>query len=315
MVGSVWQHCLFVVALALPALPGSAVAAPLLYAFGPDAGAVGRDFSALDAATGAASGGVTSLGDGSLAFNGGLGFRATDQRFYAIANDSAGQSSLVSFSGSAPASYTVLNSGLGSGFVGGLAVGPDGLYALNQALDGAVSLYRYAFDGSGGTLLGGLGFYLAAGLTYNSDDGSLYAIGADALGVPNMLNQIARGPGGWTASALFALGDGSLGVNGGLAYDADADLFYAIGNDASARSRLYSFTSSGAASLSALGSDAFGDGFINAGLTLAPDHGHSASEPATLALLTIAALAWRLSMRGRLFNNACTAVPCGDQGD
>lgn len=270
-------------------IPFELCASPTLYSFGPDAWGTGRVLTAIDGASGSVIGSPVTLGDGSTAFNGGLGYRATDQRFYAISNDSSGQASLVSFAASTPGTLTVLNASLGSGFHGGLAVGADGLYALGQAIDGTNLLYRMGFDGSALTQLALLDeLHLAAGLTYNSDDGMLYAIGAGASFVPNRLTRISEGGAGWGATDLGAIGDGSVGFNGGLAYDAQADFFYALGNDSFAASQLYSFDIGG--SLASLGAGPLGYGFVNAGLTLATEPGRPLPEPATLALLLAASL-------------------------
>ena len=61
-------------------------------------------------------------------------------------------------------------------------------------------------------------------------------------------------------SPLFALGDGSVSYNGGLAYRPTGSTFLAIGNDFAGSSSFVSFTSSGPGSLTSLA--ALGTGFL-----------------------------------------------------
>jgi hypothetical protein len=98
---------------------------------------------------------------------------------------------------------------------------------------------------------------------------ALFTIGPDAGFVPRVLNQLpATAPVG--AAPLATLGDGSIGFNGGLAYHTGSALLYAIGNDFSGGSTLYSMTTLGGslASVAALGA-----GF-NGGLAYNPADGN-----------------------------------------
>src|ERR1700730_4851498 len=70
--------------------------ASVLYSFGPDAGNNPRSFTSIDTQTSAALPlyNTNDLNDG---FNGGVTFRQSTGLFYAILNDSLGNSSLISF--------------------------------------------------------------------------------------------------------------------------------------------------------------------------------------------------------------------------
>lgn len=76
-------------------------------------------------------------------------------------------------------------------------------------------------------------------------------------GAYNYLNSIETGG---AVSSLFALGDGSVSYNGGLAYRPTDSTFFAIGNDFAGNSSFVSFTSSGSGSLTSLAS--LGTGFL-----------------------------------------------------
>lgn len=241
---------------ALLAVTAPAFAA--LHTIGPDTQGVGRVFTDVDAPAGA-----VSLGDGSMAFNGGLAFSVADDRFYAIANDSFGQSVLTSFSAEDPASLSTPIT-LGSGFVGGLAAQGSRLYAVGQDFYGAASLYQV--DGAGARLVGALAGGLYGGLTFNPRDGLLYGIAADDLGVQRRLVSIdATAMGGPSTTVLFDLGDGSRAFQGGLAWDDTDARFVAIANDATGASQLVAFSSTGASTLMDLATP-LGAGYVNAGL-------------------------------------------------
>lgn len=298
-----WVVCGLVWAL----LGSGAAQAGLTYSFGPDDQSIGRVFSTV-APAGATA--LATLGDGSAAFNGGLVYSATAGRFFAIANDGSGASSLVAFSAAAPGSFT-LNQALSvGGFTGGLALNGSTLYAVSTDGNGFSSLYSMDLTGGSLSLLGTLTGALYAGLAFDADDGRLYGIAADDFGIARSVRRIDL-TGGVSDTELFQLGDGSLAFNGGLAYDAATDLFQVIANDALADSRLMRFDLTGAASLTALGGS-FGAGYLNAGLALGPDRegggggggGNTVPEPPTPALLLALAIAWRAARRA-----GCRARP------
>ncbi|MCC6235133.1 MAG: hypothetical protein IT580_20990 [Verrucomicrobiales bacterium] len=81
------------------------------------------------------------LGDGSLALNGGLAYRGSNGLFYGIANDSFGNSSLVSFSLLGGGALTTVGA-LGRGFLSGLAYDSTGdlLFAISNDWMGSSTL-------------------------------------------------------------------------------------------------------------------------------------------------------------------------------
>lgn len=286
-------------ALAAGLVP-QAMAAPT-YAFGPDGLGAGRVFSTVAPGTATP---LAALGDGSVAFNGGLAYSAGTSRFFAIGNDGFGSSSLVSFSAAAPGVFSLNQSLAVGGFTGGLALNGSTLYAVSTDPSGASALYSMDLSGGNLNLVGALSGALYTGLAYDPDDGHLYGIAADAFGVGRSLRRISLA-GGVTDDEVFQLGDGSAAFNGGLAYDDQSDLFQVIANDMLANSSLMAFDLSGAASLSALGAS-FGAGYLNAGLALGPDGGGGGGggggrlpEPPTPALLAALALVWRAARRMR----------------
>jgi len=258
-------RCLFTLFLAFAA---SLDASPLLYSIGPDNSGVPRSFNSISVPGNLATF-LFNLGDGSLGFNGGLAFRPTDGLFYAIANDGAGASSLVSFSGQG-GPITPLFS-LGSGYVGGLTLDEnDGFfYAISLDNIGFSTLDKIDIGGNTASPLFGLGFGFDGGLTFNPGAGLFYAISADGNGVPRLVNSISLGG---AVTSLFPLGDGSLGFNGGLDFSPGENLFYVISNDGLGASTLDSFSLAGPNTLTPR--LAIGGGFNNVGLTgveAAPD--------------------------------------------
>jgi hypothetical protein len=266
------------------------------YSFGPDASGIGRVFASVGPGTAAP---LATLGDGSVAFNGGLVYSSAASRFFAIGNDGAGNSSLVSFSAAAPGSLTLNQPLAVGGFTGGLALNGNTLYAVSTDVNGISSLYSMDLTGGSLNLLGALTGALYTGLAYDADDGLLYGIAGDTWGVGRSVRRINLS-GGLSDSELFQLGDGSLAFNGGLAYDDQADVFNVIANDALATSTLMSFDLTGAASLTALGGS-LGTGYLNAGLAIGPaggggggggGGGNTVPEPPAPALLLALAIAW-----------------------
>lgn len=238
-------------------------ASDTLYSIGADAFGVGRNLTPVQPA-----GAVTALGDGSVAFNGGLAYLPAAGKLYAIENDAFGQSSLTSLVPAVSLTDLAVPVALGSGFYGGLAADTANatLYALASDPIGNSTLY--SVGGTGATALGAIGTGFYGGLTYDAADDSLYAIGSDDSFVQRRLFRINLAGGTPTATVLFDLGDGGVAFNGGLTFDASSGNFLAIGSDSFANSSLYSFTLAGAASLGDLGS--VGVGFMNAGLAFAP---------------------------------------------
>ncbi len=277
---------LLAVAFGVSASTGALAAA--LFTVGPDAASAPRVLNQLQTAAPVSAAPLASLGDGSIGFNGGLAYNTVESLLYSIGNDSSGYSTLYNLTTSG-GSLTAI-AALGVGFNGGLAYDTVSgkFYAIANDIFAASALYEVTAAGVA-TALGpafGVGFY--GGLTYNADDGKLYAIAGDSFGVMRSVFEIDIAT--VVANYLFDLGDGSLGFNGGLAYDDAADLFYVIGNDSSVNSALYSFTLAGTGTLAAI-DGSFGQGFLNAGLALAPAvTPPTVSEPPTLALVALVAL-------------------------
>ncbi|MCB1878756.1 MAG: hypothetical protein H6964_09915 [Chromatiaceae bacterium] len=267
-------------------------------------------FSVPNALTGLTSTGtaspITLLPDGSIGYNGGLATKAgsggSDDVVYAVGNDSLGKSTLFSFSAAGTNFTTVL--ALGDGFNGGLAYNSakDALYLIQNDFLANSTLYRIAL--SGGLSLdpvGALGAGFFGGLTYNADDGLLYAISGDDFGVQRVLNSIDAVAGA-TVTSLFELGDGSRNFNGGLVYEPDADLFYAIANDFVVNSTLTTFDLTGSSSLSDVAGP-FGQGFVNVGLTLVAEFTpQPIPEPEALWLMLTAAPWWLRKCRHRSYS-------------
>lgn len=262
----------------------------LLYSIGADSSGIPRSFTAITPAGTAQP--VFDLGDGSVAFLGGIAFHAPSNLFYAIANDSSGNSNLVSFSISGGGTFTSIAS-LGQGFLSGLTFGgaADQLFAISTDSFGQSILNTITVTGVV-TPIGilGVGFY--GGLSYRSDDGLLYAISGDSFGVQRQFHSIDSATAG--ATFLFSLGDGSSAFSGGVAWDASSGLFYVIANDSFGTSTLQSFTLSGDSSRTVI--SPIGVGFGNAALTLAPV---AIPEPATWMLCALFAAVFGLRIRAR----------------
>jgi hypothetical protein len=238
----------------------SSLSASILYTVGPDSSFVPRSFTSITEA-GVASP-LFDLGDGSLGITGGVAYRAATNQFYAIANDSVGNSSLVSFSLAGAGAYTMIGS-LGQGYVSGLAYSSaeDRLYAISTDSLGQSNLNWLSFAGAVNSV-GVLGTGFNGGLAFRPSDGLLYAISGDAVGVQRAVQSV--NPGTAAATLMFQLGDGSAAFTGGLAFSS-ADLFYTISSDWMGNSTLQSFTlGGGAGSLTPVAG--IGGGFWNAGL-------------------------------------------------
>jgi hypothetical protein len=287
--------------LVLSLLAGTAFASDPLYTFGPDGNGVGRVLSRIvPPAPGVA------LGDGTAAFNGGLAYVASEERFYAISNDASGHSALTSFTAAAPTAMATPRA-LGTGFYGGLAADGDSstLYAVASDPVGASTLYRID-PATGVTAVAALGVGYYGGLAFDSADGDLYAIGADDFGVQRRVSRIdLDAAGGPSVTTLFDLGDSSLGFQGGLAFDASMKRFVVIGNDMFAHSSLYAFSTSGATSLLDLATPV-GVGFVNAGLAFAPASVPAVPEPSSVLLLAAALPLLWLGVRRRANANPAT---------
>lgn len=236
-----------------------------LYSIGIGASGAPNNFTSITG-TGVATP-LFDLGDGSLAFNGGLAYHAGSDLFYGIANDWLGNSSLVSFSASGGGASTTIGA-LGQGFVSGLAYSSteDRLYAISTSSSGSSVLNWIDFAGAVHEA-GDLGTGFNGGLTFRVSDGLLYAFSGGASGgVQREFKSID--PSSASVTDLFELGDGSFSFSGGVAYNPHDGLFYAVSNDWSGASTLQSFTLDGPGSLNTI--SGIGGGYWNVGLAERP---------------------------------------------
>jgi hypothetical protein len=264
----------------------------VLYSMGPDlSSSPGNGFTAISTTSG--SGTPVALNN-TYAYNGGLTYDSANGTFYAVANDGLGNSTLQSFPLTSPSPPSIAGTGMGSGFLNGLAYDSanGNLYAVSNDGVGDGELNQVASSGAVTPTLGLSGLTVGifdGGLTFDSDNGLFYFLSDDGSGASRVFSYIQLS-GGVVTADIFTLGDGTVSFNGGLLYDPASGLFYAIGNDQSGNSSLYSFSLSGAGTLTTVLSD-FGSGYNNVGLAETPATG--APEPSTAVLFaaSIAAIA------------------------
>jgi len=154
---------------------------------------------------------------GTQAFTGGLTYNAADSFFYALANDSNGDSELyrIDVGGN---SITALTSQLGPGYTGGLTLNSaDGnLYAIRNDELGVSSLEKFVISGNTATfstVFDSFGMGFNGGLFANGS--SFYALGSDMFGLGNLQNLDSAG----ALSGLFDTGYGFY--NAGIAAGPD----------------------------------------------------------------------------------------------
>lgn len=99
-------------------------------------------------------------------------------------------------------------------------------------------------------------FLVSGFLCATSLSAEFFSIGPDASFIPRGFTSITETG---TVTPLFDLGDGSLALNGGLAYRGSDGLFYGIANDFSGNSSLVSFSLLGGGALTTIGT--LGPGF------------------------------------------------------
>jgi len=226
---------------------------------------------------------VFDLGTGNLGF---FGLTLVDDRFYTVANDSNGNSSLHSFV-LADGGVTTNVQSLGQGFNGGIvATASNQLYALATAFGGGSSLYSIDPAGAGPVLVDpALPFGLARGLTSDLAAQLLYATGSDFQFQRSLVTIDPSVP-----STPATLGPLGIGVTGGVDLEPGGD-FYAISNVTGA-SNLVSVAADGTItpefSLSPF--PAFDFGALTGGPAFTPPPPTPTPEPAGLWLLGPAAL-------------------------
>jgi hypothetical protein len=259
-------------ALALTLASSGGLQASILYSFGPDNFNDPRSFTSINTQTSTA-GSLYNMNDLNDGFNGGVTYRPSNGLFYAIINDSSGNSSLISFSLGGGGAFTNLQA-IGVGFSGGLTFDTaDGnFYAISLDSSGFSTLNKINLGGATNALFGlGLGFN--GGLTFDSLDGNLYAFSNDSQG-NSTLDRIAL-----NGSVTALSGRPGTGFLGGVAYDHPTDSFYAIDDDSLGNSTLDQIIVSGPSVVSVSTLFSVGSGFVNAGLT------ETVPEPSTIWLL------------------------------
>jgi hypothetical protein len=247
-----------------------------LYSFGPDSMNAPRSFTFINTAS-STSQSLYNMNDLNDGFNGGITFRSSDNLFYAIINDSSGNSSLISFSLGGGGAFNTLQA-IGTGFFGGLTFDKanGSVYGIGLDSLGNSTLYKIALGGPTTSVLS-LGSGFNGGLTFDQADSNLYAISNDNQG-NSTLNRISLAGGGSVTALSGGLGTGFLG---GVAYDGASNSFYAIVNDVLGNSSLDQIFVTGSAVVSETSLFSVGSGFVNAGLTGAD----SVPEPSTFWLL------------------------------
>jgi hypothetical protein len=266
--------------LTLTLLSSLGLQAAALYSFGPDNMNDPRSFTAINTSN-STSQPLYNMNDLNDGFNGGVTFRGSDTLFYAIKNDSSGNSSLISFALGGGGNFNTLQ-GIGTGFFGGLTFDQanSSFYGIGIDSLGNSTLYRIALGGPT-TLVMGLGSGFNGGLTFDAADSNLYAISNDNQG-NSTLNRISLAGGGSVTALSGGLGTGFLG---GVAYDGASNSFYAIVDDALGNSSLDQIFVAGSAVVSETSLFSVGSGFVNSGLTGAD----TVPEPSTLWLFAVGA--------------------------
>ncbi len=250
------------VALTLGLLSSGGLQATALFSFGPDNMNDPRSFTFINT-TNSTSQALYNMNDLNDGFNGGVTFRGSDNLFYAIKNDSSGNSSLISFALGGGGAFNTLQA-IGTGFFGGLTFDKanGSFYGIGLDSSGNSTLYKIALGGPTTSVLSlGLGFN--GGLTFDQTDQNLYAISNDNQG-NSTLNRISLAGGGSVTALSGGLGTGFLG---GVAYDGASNSFYAIVNDVLGNSSLDQIFVAGSAVVSETSLFSVGSGFVNAGLT------------------------------------------------
>jgi hypothetical protein len=267
------------------------VSAGPLYAIGPDSTLSGPGGFYSISTSGVAAW-LFDFANPTLGFNGGLAFNPGNNLFYAIANDSQGNSTLVSFGGGGGGAFTTIGP-LGQGFISGLAYNSsDGyLYGISSDWLGQSSLSQISLSGVVSPVGAvGIGFY--GGLTFRPSDGLLYGFSGDPGGVQREFQSID--PATAVATWQFELGDGSASFSGGVAWVSADGLFYVISNDGSG-STLQTLTPTG----TLIPISGIGGGFWNVGLAAAALPIPEPSLWLPLAAALMAGLLVRMRLRAR----------------
>lgn len=249
----------------------TAHAGALFYVIGPDPNTFTPDVLIPFTISPPAVGSPATLGDGSLAFNGGL-VGGPGGVLYGIANDSNAAGSLYTIQPDGALSLVGAMGGLGFGFFGGLAYNAANstLYAAVNDPDGNSTLY--SIDSGGAATSTGLSLGTGfSGLAFDDADGLFYGVGNDSSGYSILYDFSLGGP----VNEVARLGYGF----GALSYDATDNVLWVIDPVNNFGSQLFQISSDGTVSPSYL---TFGDGF--AGLAVVPP-ASATPEPSPSAML------------------------------
>src|SRR5229473_2988030 len=198
------------VALTLALLSSGGLQATALFSFGPDNMNDPRSFTFINT-TNSTSQALYNMNDLNDGFNGGVTFRGSDNLFYAIKNDSSGNSSLISFALGGGGAFNTLQA-IGTGFFGGLTFDQtdQNLYAISNDNQGNSTLNRISLAGGGSVtaLSGGLGTGFLGGVAYDGASNSFYAIVNDVLGNSSLDQIFVAGSAVVSETSLFSVGSG-----------------------------------------------------------------------------------------------------------
>jgi hypothetical protein len=162
-----------------------------------------------------------------------------------------------------------------AGFDGGITYNPSNslFYAIANDGLGNSTLDSFSLGGGGNVSpVISLGQGFLGGLTYDFSDGNLYAVSTDFNSGHSSFDQISIG--GASVTPLFDLGSAFGGLFiGGLTFDSNNGLFYAMSADINGVSRVFNAIDPGNNSVTPLFT--FGDGSVayNGGLLFNPGDG------------------------------------------
>lgn len=278
------KHRLFLMALLATASVAHAHAGSFLWAISsdPNNGFVPDQFSSVVTSPPAVMT-VATLGNGSLAFNGGLTI-GPGGILYGIANDSFDAGSLYAIQANGTISLVGSAGGLGAGFSGGLTFSGGIFYGAVTDFLGNTTLESITASGVATPLGKSLGTAFS-GLAYDSANGTFYGISNDTLSVSTLVQFTLPG-------AVTSIGTLGFGI-GGLTYDAGLNRFWAIGNVNNASSQLLQITTAASVSAPVM---TLGEGFVE----LAVQPASAVPEPGTGLLVAFCLGGVFLSFRRRL---------------
>jgi hypothetical protein len=220
--------------------------------------------------------GIATLFDGSQGFDGGLTL-GPGGVFYAISNDSLGNSSWWQIQGNGSTTLVGSLGALGQGFLGGLAYNTNTSLFYAAVLDnlGNTTLYSVTAGGVATSLGKSLGTGYS-GLAYDNANNLFYGIANDNTGASTLVSFSLAG----SVNTIGGLGFGF----GGLTYDPSLNAFWVISPVNNVSSQLFQISPTGVESGATM---TLGDGYVELATGPVP-------EPASVGLTGagLAALAW-----------------------